>query len=89
MHMHMHTCPHMHMHMHMHMHVCAHTYAHAHAHVHRGYTYDGFTYYRHHELARLSQGWAAEEWSVLDSCGNSVAHRTLTLNLPLTKALTY
>ena len=47
------------------------------------------TNYRHHELARLSQGWAAEEWSVLDSCGNSVAHRTLTLNLFLTKALTY
>ena len=47
------------------------------------------TNYRHHELARLSQGWAAEEWSTLDSCGNSVAHRTLTLNLFLTKALTY
>ena len=29
---------------------------------------------RHHELARLSQGWAAEEWAALDSCGNSVAH---------------
>ena len=29
---------------------------------------------RHHELARLSRGWAAEEWAALDSCGNSVAH---------------
>ena len=29
---------------------------------------------RHHELARLSHGWAAEEWAALDSCGNSVAH---------------
>ena len=76
---------HVHTYTHAHSHVChaqhaqhVHVHVHAHVHVHtraqRLYAYYGSTCDRHHELARLSQGWAAEEWATLDSCGNSVAH---------------